>query len=101
MVRETSQIAYQSITNSGVLGIQREQIVHFLRFNKVQNPDWNFTRKEISKILDIEINAIAGRVNELVKSGEVVEDERRRCSHTQRLVTPVRLRNQDDPPRED
>jgi len=92
MVRETSMIAYRSITNSGMLGSQQNQIIHFLRFNKVQNPDWNFTRKEISKILDIEINAIAGRVNELVKSGEVVEDERRRCSHTQRLVTPVRLR---------
>ena len=92
MVRETSQIAYQSITNSGVLGIQQEQIVHFLRFNKVQNPESNFTRKEISKILDLEINAVTGRVNELVQSGEIVEDERRRCSHTQRLVTPVRLR---------
>jgi len=92
MVRETSMIAYRSITNSGMLGSQQNQIIHFLRFNKVQNPDWNFTRKEISKILDIEINAISGRVNELVQSGEVVEDERRRCSHTQRLVTPVRLR---------
>jgi len=92
MVRETSQIAYRSITNSGVLGSQQNQIIHFLRYNKTHDPTWNFTRKEISKILNIEINAIAGRVNELVKSGEVVEDERRRCSHTQRLVTPVRLR---------
>jgi predicted transcriptional regulator len=92
MVRETSTIAYRSITNSGVLGSQQNQIIHFLRFNKVQNPDWNFTRKEISKILDIEINAISGRVNELVQSGEIVEDERRPCSHTNRLVTPVRLR---------
>ena len=92
MVRETSMIAYRSITNSGMLGSQQNQIIHFLRFNKVQNPDWNFTRKEISKILDIEINAISGRVNELIKSGEIVEDERRLCSHTNRLVTPVRLR---------
>jgi len=89
---ELSTIAYRAITNSGVLGNQQEQIVTFLRFNKNQNPRWNFSRKEISRILDLEVNAVAGRINELVKSGLVVEDPKRRCSHSKRLVTPVRLK---------
>jgi len=92
MPTETSTIAYRAITNSGVLGNQQEQIVSFLRFNKSQNPRWNFSRKEISRILDLEVNAVAGRINELVKSGLVVEDKKRRCSHSKRLVTPVRLK---------
>ena len=89
---ETSTIAYRSITNSGVLGNQQEQIVTFLRLNKNQDPRSNFSRKEISRILNMEVNAVAGRINELVKAGVVVEDKKRRCSHSQRLVTPVRLK---------
>ena len=95
MVRDSSIIAYHSITNSGILGSQQKQILSLLQDNKHdpfnKNNHWNFTRKEIAKILDLEINAVTGRVNELIKKSLVAEDPVRRCSITRRKVTPVRL----------
>ena len=92
MVKPTSAIAYHWITDSGIRGGQKRQILEFLienRSDPLTGKHWNFTLKEIARVLDIEINAISGRVNELKKSGAVVEDPRRRCSITGRMVTPV------------
>ena len=94
MVRDSSIIAYHSITNSGILGSQQKQILSLLTDNQsdpFNGKHWNFTRKEIAKILDLEINAVSGRVNELIKKNLVEEDPVRRCSITRRKVTPVRL----------
>ena len=94
MVRDSSIIAYRSITNSGILGSQQKQIMSLLKDNErdpFNGKHWNFTRKEISKILDLEINAVTGRVNELIKKSLVAEDPVRRCSITRRKVIPVRI----------
>ena len=102
MVRDSSIIAYHSITNTGILGSQQTQILSLLGDNRHDPTStsklWNFTRKEIAKILDLEINAVSGRVNELIKKNLVTEDPVRLCSITRRKVTPVRLHKKSPTP---
>ena len=98
MIQSTSAISFQWMTNSGILGSQQRQIMEFLTDNSCDpktGKHWNFTLKEIARILDIEINAISGRVNELKQKSLVIEDPRRRCSITGRMVTPVCPRPKD------
>lgn len=41
-----------------------------------------FTRSELSDLTGIRINAVCGRVNELIKAGLVSEGDRRKCEST-------------------
>ena len=74
-VRETSLDAYDQLRGTGKLQ-QAERTVldavdrHF--------GEREFTRKELQAASGIAINAICGRVNSLVKKGELVETDRRR-----------------------
>ena len=82
--RETSRGAYRELKDSGQLGKQERIICNALNGNPPM------TLQEICKATDIQINAVAGRVNGLKKKRVLVETERRVCKISGRMVTPVR-----------
>ena len=90
MVRQTSIDVYHDTVEQR--GTQAQVIYDFLNENNRGMPDYhNFTLKEISRFIGIEINAVSGRVNELKKQGLITECPKRPCSITKRLVTPVKI----------
>lgn len=64
MSRQTSISAYNGIIEDGTAQSQIMRIYSFLKTNRA-------SRREISMKLNLEINAVCGRVNELIKSGKV------------------------------
>lgn len=63
MMRQTSLLSYDALVLDGTLGKQAMQIVKFMR----SNYPLVFTRNQISMMTGIRINAVCGRVNQLVK----------------------------------
>ena len=86
-VRQTSIDAYRKLN----IGNQERHILLTMA-EQWQFPDW--TLKELSRATGLEINAISGRVNSLKNKPPryLIERPTRRCSITQRTVTPVSLR---------
>lgn len=84
-VRETSISAYHELRDTGRLGKQQQTILDQIK------PGRDYSLREISRLTNIEINAVSGRVNDLKKLGLLVEGEKRSCSVTGKTVTPVRL----------
>ena len=91
MIRAASIEAYDDIKDSGVGMTQEHLILAFLSRLNPAPKDW--TLKEISRALRMEINAVSGRVNGLKKRGVLSECTKRPCRITGRLVTPVRVRD--------
>ena len=77
---------YQEIVKDGTVGKQAQKILNLL-FKS--NP---LSLREIKDKTEIEINAVSGRVNDLKKTGNVVECDKRKCSISGRLITPVTIR---------
>ena len=69
MIRQTSLVAYQDITEDGTALSQRRIILNFIKIYSD-----GLTRQEVSRMLQIKINAVCGRVRELVKRGSLFED---------------------------
>ena len=82
-VRNTSIEAYYGIDISA----GQAKIVAFLR----RHPGVTFTRGEISKLADIPINSVSGRVHELIQCGVLEERIRRACRFSGKQCHPVRL----------
>jgi len=72
-VRATSKEAYAYLKDDGTLSEQEYKII------KSMKNGWNYSLQEISKITDIQINAVSGRVNGLKKRGWLIECEKRPC----------------------
>ena len=89
MNRITSRIAYREINENGTLMSQKDII--FSAINMINDRDFGISLKEISRQTGFEINAVAGRVNELKKEDFIKECEKRKCRITGRLVTPVTI----------
>lgn len=53
-----------------------------------------YSRREIAMSLGLETSAVAGRCNELLASGQIVECGHIKCPITQRTVQAVRLAGQ-------
>ena len=87
MPRTTSRLAYREINENGTLRSQKDII--FSAINMIDDRDFGISLKEIARQTGFEINAVAGRVNELKKDDFIKECEKRRCRITGRLVTPV------------
>lgn len=85
-VRDTSLDAYDRIREAGVTGAQRERIAAYL-FDR--DP---MTRQEIARQTGLAINAVCGRVNELIKSAHLVELEKRPCRTSGHSAHPVAWR---------
>ena len=85
-VAQTSLEAYWDVKKS-TQGAQHVAIMGYLERNR----QWeDYSRRELSVALEIDLNAICGRVNELIKSGEIVECEPRPCRVSGRRINPVR-----------
>ena len=84
-IRDASLEAYQDLKDSGQLGKQ-EAIIY-----RALDGKSSMTLQEICRATDVQINAVAGRVNGLKKKGVLVESRKRVCRVTGRVVTPVRV----------
>jgi hypothetical protein len=89
-IANTSIEAYNEHKAAGKVGAQANMILEKMR------PNVNYSRKELSKIIGIELSSICGRVNELLALGLLVEDAQRKCLITGKKINPVRIRNSDD-----
>lgn len=72
MIRQTSMQAFQDIQEDSTASTQRGKIFHIIK----QVPR-GLTRQEISRLLSIQINAVCGRVRELIKKGLIFEKGKR------------------------
>ena len=87
-VRETSIAAYHELRDDGKLTAKQQQIIDYLH----RHPGAVFSRLEISRAIDMPINCVAGRVNELLKeTKEVVEYPKRKDRISGITVRPVGL----------
>lgn len=77
-IKDTSLDTYSKLTN--YFGKCQIDIYRYI----VDNP--GATRREIAKGLEFEINNVCGRVNELVKSGLVIESGKVQCRVSKRQV---------------
>ena len=89
MTRITSRMAYREINENGTLMSQKDII--FSAINMIDDRDFGISLKEIARQTGFEINAVAGRVNELKKEEFIKECVKRKCRITGRLVTPVTI----------
>ena len=79
-MRQTSLDAHQDIQTDGTAESQRMHILRHIR----SFPE-GLIRAEISEQLNIPINAVCGRVKELLKVGSVYEDEKRMNPQTRKM----------------
>jgi len=90
-IRTTSAAAYRRMQDNGRLFLATEEILSALANSKEP-----MTRRELEDATGLRTNQIAGRVNELIKQGRVVEDGRRRCKVTGNEVNVLRLADERD-----
>lgn len=87
-VRETSIATYQDLRDDGKLTAKQQQIIDYLH----RHGSADFSRLEISRAIDMPINCVAGRVNELLEKGVIEEADQRPCRISGRRINPVRLK---------
>ena len=78
MIRQTSLMAFREIEFRGKLGERQIQVLKVIRDNPLVND------KEISQRLNLPINVVTPRRNELVKAGYVLGCGVRPCEITGR-----------------
>ena len=88
MIRQTSLDAYNELKANGKANTQRGKILGFLLAHS-NYADEPFSRLELSGILEISINAICGRVKELLDD-ELVEEVSHKCSITKNNVNGIK-----------
>ena len=91
MIRRTSRMAYRDINIDGTLRSQKDIIFSAINMIPTTDKDFGITLKELARQTGFEINAVAGRVNELKKEEFIKECNKRKCRITGRLVTPVTI----------
>ena len=77
---------YKEIVEDATVGKQAQKILDLLIYSRP------LSLREIKERTEIEINAVSGRVNDLKKTGNVVECDKRKCSISGRLITPVTIK---------
>jgi len=83
-MKQTSLEAYRDLCESGKGKTQRVKILGMI----LNHPD--MTRTELSRAMNIPINAVCGRVNELLESNLLEEGERRPCRFTGKSAFPLK-----------
>lgn len=88
-VRETSKRSYRALQYSGKLSQQQRKVVDSWRYNQ----DRTLTRQEIARITGLPINAVCGRVNELLtmEPPMLVEERQKQCPITKQMVGALEL----------
>ena len=91
MPTTTSKLAYKQINEEGVSVNQKNVIMEAIKnYCNMEHYDGKgISLQEIKTITGIEINAVSGRVNDLKKDGLLETIEKRKCSITSRLVSPI------------
>lgn len=84
-VAETSYASYRELLHSGTLAGQQFTIINAMREGQT------YSRRDLVKLTGLEINAVCGRVNELVKCGALVEMPKRKDASTGNMIIPVSL----------
>lgn len=84
MARGISIKAYSELNKSGKAGTQRAQLFAIIAEHKN-----GLTRNELSRVSGVPINAVCGRVNEMLKSDQVFEGPRRDCRVTGHSAYPL------------
>mgnify|MGYP003148892306 CR=1 FL=1 len=82
-VRTTSLTAFRDLNVSGTSTNQQKRILNSMDYGV------NYSLREIKANANIDINAVSGRVNTLKKNGKLKEAPKRKCTITDRLITPV------------
>ncbi|QHJ81471.1 MAG: hypothetical protein [Bacteriophage sp.] len=84
-VKSTSWSAYQEITRGGVAKTQAEKVFQTLQYY----PD-GASRAELSKDMDMPINAVCGRINELLKADVIYVASVSKCPVSGRNVEKLK-----------
>lgn len=92
-VKETSKVSYgllkifedSSLDAQSKLSKMQKRIIEFMDSNT------RYTRKQLSVMTGMETSTIAGRINELVKSGAVEIVGKSKCPITNKTVESVQL----------
>jgi len=79
-IRQTSLMAHQDISTDGTADSQRMTILRHIR----DSPE-GINRFDISRNLDIPINAVTGRCKELLKLQSIYEDGKRINNITKKM----------------
>ena len=88
MTTHTSRLAYLNINTDGTSDTQKKTILSLVRKNhKINSRDLSL--REISRMTGYDINAVSGRVNDLKKDGLLETTTKRKCSITQKLISPI------------
>lgn len=92
-VRDTSRDAYQELKHSGALSAQQHQVLVAIVMGN--QADW--TRQELARATGLGINAVCGRVNEMLRAPfEVLEEVgRRSCTVTGESANALRCKHGD------
>ena len=85
-MRDTSISAFNDMQWSGQLGAQEQAIIDYMNSHAQAK-----TRRQIALDTGLEINAVCGRVNSLIKYGRLVENVKGKCSITGRKVWLVEI----------
>ena len=85
MNRTTSRISYKDLIETGRENTQVKSILKLLSTGE------SLSRREIADVVRLEVSAVAGRVNSLIKMGIIKEDKMRKCLLSKRMVKPVSI----------
>lgn len=81
--RNTSVDSYIDHERSGELGRQQMKLLAAMRRGR------DYSRTELARITRVRINAVSGRVKELLDKGRLCEAPVRECKVTGRTIHPV------------
>jgi len=85
-VRDTSHEAYEYVRKRGITGAQSVRLGQVLYSRPL------LTRQELSRASGVAINAVCGRVNELIKAHFIQECGKRPCRITGRTAYVLNIR---------
>ena len=85
MNRVTSRVTYKDILTNGKADTQRKHILKLLATGE------SLSRREIASVVRMETSSVSGRINELIKRDIVIEEAKRKCTISNKLIYPVRL----------
>ena len=96
-ITTTSKLAYKQINEDGTSMNQKDVIMEAIESycNMEYYDGKGVSLQEIRVLTGIEINAVSGRVNDLKRDERLKTTEKRKCSVTNRLVSPVVVMSED------
>jgi hypothetical protein len=85
-VSDTSIKAYKEHQEEGKVGKQAQFILSNMKY------PFDYSRRELSQMFNLELSSVCGRVNELLQIGLLEEMPARQCKITKKTIHPVKLK---------